>query len=208
MPNRYIREGINDSRRINSLSWQGEVFYRRLMLAVDDFGRIEADAELLRCELFKRQLAKVSEDDVERLLAECQSADTLFLYQCVGKRFLVMNKWEQGRAKNSKYPPPPEDVCKSIHMFTSVNGCLHMHLTPTPTPTPTPGQTPTRGVQPPASRTAHEEIKLEKELVRVGDELAKLGPLKDHEKTSKNYARILELRPRRDELRTILGVVA
>lgn len=83
-----------------------------------------------------------------------------------------------------------------------------MHLTPTPTPTPTPGQTPTRGVQPPASRTAHEEIKLEKELVRVGDELAKLGPLKDHEKTSKNYARILELRPRRDELRTILGVVA
>ena len=140
MPNRYIREGINDSKTICSLSWQGEVFYRRLMLHVDDFGRAEADAEILRCELFKRQLAKVSDADIERLLAECESVKSLFTYQHGDKRFLVMNKWEQGRAKYSKHPPPPESVSRCLQALTFAN--THEHKSPTPSPTFTPSPTP------------------------------------------------------------------
>lgn len=128
MPNRYIREGINDSRTICQLGWQGEVFYRRLMLAVDDFGRAEADAEILRCELFKRQLAKVSEADIERLLVECENTNppSLFTYQYGSKRYLVMNTWDKGRAKYSKHPEPPESVCKRLQTPSSVNTPEHM----------------------------------------------------------------------------------
>ena len=36
MPNRILREGILTSERVNALSWEAEVFYRRLMSAVDE----------------------------------------------------------------------------------------------------------------------------------------------------------------------------
>jgi hypothetical protein len=223
MPNRYTREGINDSKTINRLSWQGEVFYRRLMLAVDDFGRFEADTELLRCELFKRQLSKVSEDDIERLLAECQDVEALFMYVIGGKRFLVMNKWEQGRAKYSKYPPPPESVRTRLQMFADVSMSSHLSLTPTPSPSPAPGggaggpapvATPPRAISPaaegspPRILSGAELIKLEKELVRVGEELDRSGSLADYQRDSPKFKRIVELRARQVELRVLLGVKA
>ncbi len=40
MPNRIIREGILTSEAVNSLSWEAEVFFRRLLSVVDDFGRL------------------------------------------------------------------------------------------------------------------------------------------------------------------------
>jgi hypothetical protein len=42
MPNRELREGILTSERINALTFPAEVFYRRLMSVVDDFGRCPA----------------------------------------------------------------------------------------------------------------------------------------------------------------------
>ena len=48
MPNRVIREGILTSERIEMLGWAEEVFYRRLMSVVDDFGRYYARPALLR----------------------------------------------------------------------------------------------------------------------------------------------------------------
>ncbi len=39
MPNRVIREGILNSQRVNKLTEPAELFYRRLMSVVDDFGR-------------------------------------------------------------------------------------------------------------------------------------------------------------------------
>jgi hypothetical protein len=42
MPSRLLREGILDSEAVNALSFAAEVFYRRLMSVVDDFGRPRA----------------------------------------------------------------------------------------------------------------------------------------------------------------------
>ena len=56
MPNRILREGIDDSRAVNSLSEQGEFYYRKLISIVDDFGRVEADPDLLRVKCFPRRL--------------------------------------------------------------------------------------------------------------------------------------------------------
>jgi hypothetical protein len=124
MPNRYVREGIIGSEPVNSLSWQTEVFYRRLINKVDDFGRYTAHPALLLAALFPLQLEKVSTKDIERMLQDCERVGLLFTYTAKGKRFLVMNKWEQGRAKTSEYPQPPEDVCK--RMQTYVYTCKQM----------------------------------------------------------------------------------
>lgn len=124
MPNRYIREDAIESEPVNALCWHAEVFWRRLLNRVDDFGRYTAHPALLRSSLFPMQIAKVSEEDVARLLAECEEKGLVFTYAVGGKRYLVMNKWEQGRAKESKHPAPPEDICK--HMQTYVYTPKHV----------------------------------------------------------------------------------
>ena len=48
MPNRILREGILTSERIERLDWAEEVFYRRVMSVVDDYGRYYARPALLR----------------------------------------------------------------------------------------------------------------------------------------------------------------
>ena len=136
MPNRYIRESAIESEGVNSLSWQGEVFYRRLLNRVDDFGRCTATLPLLRAAIFPLQLDKVREVDISRLLLECEQAGLLFRYTAESKATLVLNRWEQGRAKESKYPSPPADLCQ--RMQTYVYTSKHKSTTPTPTPTPTP----------------------------------------------------------------------
>src|SRR5690606_16518778 len=58
----------------------------------------------------------------------------LFRYDGKGKRFLVLNTWEKGRAKRSEYPEPPADVCERMQTYVYMSS----HMSPTPTPTPTP----------------------------------------------------------------------
>jgi len=120
MPNRYLRESYIESERINSLSDAAEVFWTRLLVKVDDFGRAEANPKLLRAKLYPLKLEQVREATVERLLAECQKARLVRLYAVEGKQYLQMERWEKGRASVSKYPNPPEQtptdsgVCKSM----------------------------------------------------------------------------------------------
>ena len=134
MPNRYVRESAIESESVNALSWKAEVFWRRLLNRADDFGRFTANTALLRASIFPMQLDRVTEADVQRLLSECEAAGLLFVYSSSGKQFIIINKWEKGRAKESKYPPPDGDTVK--RMQTYVYRCSHMSPTPTPTPTP------------------------------------------------------------------------
>lgn len=117
MPNRYVRESAIESERVNALSWQGEVFFRRLINRVDDFGRFTASIQLLRASLFPLQLERVSEKDVQRLLNESEENGLLATYEVEGKRYLSLAKWEQGRAKASKYPQPPANIHERLQTY-------------------------------------------------------------------------------------------
>ena len=128
MPNRYIRESAIESEPVNALSWQGEVFYRRLLNRADDFGRFTANPALLRASLFPLQLDKVSDKDVSRLLAEAEERGLLATYIVEGKKFLLIAKWEQGRAKESRYPDPPVDVCKRLQTYVYTRKHVPAHV--------------------------------------------------------------------------------
>jgi len=117
MPNRYIRESAIESEAINSLSWEAEVFLRRLFNRVDDFGRHSASTQLLRAALFPLQLDRVSEKKTEAILSELESVGLLAIYQVDGKKYLQLAKWEQGRAKTSKHPSPSSEVCKRLQTY-------------------------------------------------------------------------------------------
>jgi hypothetical protein len=107
MPNRYLRASYIDSKRINELSPEGERMFVRLLVHVDDFGRCEADPDLLLGKLFARQLGRVSIKDVQSWINELNDKNLVTLYVVGGENlYLQMNKWERGRALTSKHPSP------------------------------------------------------------------------------------------------------
>lgn len=110
MPNRILREGILTSPRVARLSgWADEVFYRRLMSVVDDFGRYYADPGLLRAACYPRQLNKVSDSDIGKWLTACVNAALVRVYPASdGERYVQLIDFrQQARATKSKFPQPP-----------------------------------------------------------------------------------------------------
>ncbi|MGN6438512.1 MAG: hypothetical protein ACTHMM_18355 [Agriterribacter sp.] len=104
---RLIRNNILTSDPVNSLSWSGEVFYRRLLHVVDDFGRYDAREDVLRADLYKLKLDIVSKADVAKWKNECSEAGLISLYSVDGKNYLEVLKFGQRlRSKKSKFPPP------------------------------------------------------------------------------------------------------
>ncbi len=107
MPNRVLREGILTSERVSSLDWPAEVFYRRLMSVVDDFGRYYAKPELLRAACYPLHLDKVGNSDIGKWLADCAGAALVRTYTIEGKEYLELADFRQHqRAVASKFPHP------------------------------------------------------------------------------------------------------
>lgn len=123
MPNRILREGIITSPRIARLSgWADEVFYRRLMSVVDDFGRFHADPGLLRAACYPRQLNKVSDSDIGKWLTACVTAALVRVYPASdGESYLqLLDFRQQTRAKESRFPAP-DSVCIADATHTPSN---------------------------------------------------------------------------------------
>src|SRR5690242_12691632 len=97
MPTRIVRDGILRSERINALSPAAELFYRRLMSVVDDFGRYDANPLLLRSDVFPLRVDQVTTEDIKLWLAECAAGDKplIHLYEIDGKPFLEILNFGQ-----------------------------------------------------------------------------------------------------------------
>lgn len=141
MPTRLIRDGILTSGRVASLSWEAEVFYRRLLSLVDDYGLSDARPSVLRSALYPLQLEKMSECNVQRCLAACETAGLILLFTRNGKSFLMVRDFGQSLRSAPKYPLPdgykaiqvgkskyqlvtPDDDCSQLQ--TKENSCLQL----------------------------------------------------------------------------------
>jgi len=122
MPNRIIREGILSSEPVNALSWPAEVFYRRLLNVVDDYGRFSAHPTLIRAAAYPLRLNDVSDQDVGKWLAENAAKGLVRVYEVDCKRFLEVVRFGQRvRAEKSKCPQPPDNSA-SVDGQQSVKG--------------------------------------------------------------------------------------
>ena len=108
MPNRIVREAILSSEKVASLGWPEEVFYRRVMSIVDDYGRTEANPQLLRSRCYPLQTDNVRTADITRWMAACQKAGLILGYEVAGKRYLEVLNFGQQQRSASKYPHPPD----------------------------------------------------------------------------------------------------
>jgi hypothetical protein len=126
VPNRILRDGILSSEGVNSLGWAEEVFYRRLMSVVDDFGRYYASPKLLRAACYPLQIDKVSDSDIGKWLTACVTAALVRVYPASdGKRYIeLLNFRQQARAKASKFPEQHgECIADAMQMLS--NGVAH-----------------------------------------------------------------------------------
>lgn len=114
MPNRILRDWT-DSETVNTISWQAEVLFTRLIMKADDFGRFHANPKLLRSLLFPLRDG-LRDADITRWIAECEKAGLIRIYVVDdekskdGKSFLeIGNFGQRTRAEKSKFPEPPSD---------------------------------------------------------------------------------------------------
>jgi hypothetical protein len=114
MPTRVIRDGILTSERVDALSWQEEVFYRRLQSVVDDHGRFYANPKLILAACFPLRIGKVSDSDIGKWLTACVNAALVRVYPASdGKRYVEILDFGQRIQSKSKFPAHPNDPPES-----------------------------------------------------------------------------------------------
>lgn len=125
MPNRIIKESICTSDSINQLSPFHEVFFYRLLVNCDDYGRLDARPEVLASKLYPLRRS-IREEQIIGALKALASAELVDLYEVKGKPFLQIVTWAEHqsiRAKKSKYPAKDgnrkqvqadEIICKQV----------------------------------------------------------------------------------------------
>ena len=115
MPSRIIRDGIIESEAVNSLDWDAELFYRRLMSVVDDYGRYSALPQLLVSRCYPLQVEKVSTKKITLWLNQCAKHKLITLYKCEkGKPLLEIQQFNQRTRTKSKFPQNLENQSKGI----------------------------------------------------------------------------------------------
>lgn len=111
MPNRILREGILTSERVNSLTTEEEIFYRRLISVVDDYGRYYAKPELLRSACFPLKIDRVSNEDISKWMQSCATHMLIKCYHVEKTHYLELIDFKQQvRAKQSKFPCVADDT--------------------------------------------------------------------------------------------------
>lgn len=95
-----------------------ECLFYRLLVNVDDFGRLDARPAVIRAKCFPLK-DTISNKDTENLLTELHGVGLISLYKVDGCVYLQMNKWDNApRAKESKCPACSDDC---IQVYTDVN---------------------------------------------------------------------------------------
>lgn len=110
MPNRIIKESICVSDTIDKLTWFEEVFFYRLIVNCDDYGRFDARPQVLRSRLFALK-DNITIKTVSDALNKLATVGLLRVYECDGRAFLQLLSWDhhqQIRSKTSKFPEPKE----------------------------------------------------------------------------------------------------
>ena len=119
MPNRVIKESIDESEGLSECSLFAIDLYKRLICYADDYGRFNADTTIMRARLYPRELLEVSEEDIVDGLSELAGVGKVGFYTPIafnqfGKKgvYGAFPNWsEHQRVRDSKTKcPEPDDT--------------------------------------------------------------------------------------------------
>ena len=104
MPNRLLKEGIVDSSLLDGLSPEEEVFFYRLLVVSDDFGRMDARSAILKSRCFPLKEFKL--EKIDSWVRSLVRQKLVIMYKVDDKPYLQILKWEQRVRSKGKYPSP------------------------------------------------------------------------------------------------------
>lgn len=119
MPNRIIKESINESMGLSECSVFAADLYKRLITYADDYGRFNADTMIMRARLYPREYETVTEEDIVEGLVELSGVGKIefyepYIFNHFGKRGIygAFPNWsEHQRVRDSKKKcPEPSDT--------------------------------------------------------------------------------------------------
>lgn len=104
MANRILRDWTC-SETINELSESAEIFFTRLIMKADDFGRFYGSPKILKAQLYP--LREHSFKSIEKWRDECVNSGVIIIYKSDGKDYLEIKDFNQRlRLMKSKFPEP------------------------------------------------------------------------------------------------------
>lgn len=109
MPNRIIKESIRTSKTVNSLSDFQFRLWVHLITFVDDYGRGNADIELVKSLVFPRRKS-ATEAQIKDAMQTLERLGMIVLYEVDGESYFYFPKWtdhQRIQTKHSKFPEPP-----------------------------------------------------------------------------------------------------
>jgi hypothetical protein len=176
MPQRFLRPGITTSKRWNRCDYFSQTFYMRVLTLVDDYGRYDADPELLRSHAFPFGDPEGNPVHLQTIVSGLQTLvnkELILIYQIDGKEYLQLLRWKENARSNSKYPEPPKkDVCKQLQ--TIDNKCLSPSSSSSPSPSSSPAYVRTQlQADGEAALPTWAEVKTEAEMRSVPEASAK-----------------------------------
>lgn len=113
MPNRIIKESINESRGLSECSIFSVDMYKRLITYVDDYGRFNSDLKIMRARLYPREFDVVSDDEIENALVELCGVRKVIFYTSSPRKEIYgylpnWNLHQRVRESKSRYPEPDD----------------------------------------------------------------------------------------------------
>ena len=183
MPNRLIKESLCTSERINELSDFNFRLWACLITYVDDYGRGDARAAIIKGRCFPLR-DKVTVKEIEAGLRELASTGCILLYRVDDGQYLCFPNWEKHqtvRNQKSKYPAPDdgelleiENNCKQLKSNASkcARNPIQSESNPNPNPNPMDGMFERfwtvypRHVNKQGAKKAFEKLKPDEELLQ------------------------------------------
>lgn len=160
MANRIIQESICSSDTINGLTPEAEITFYRLLVCVDDYGRIDGRPAMLKAKLYPLR-TKMSEEDVFGYMSELEDAGLIWSYHVGDRLYYQVTTWEEHqrvRNKRSKCPAPLDSnsprvavKCQQIDAECGLNP--NPNPNPYPNPNPKPEERDARAQEAPAQIT-------------------------------------------------------
>ena len=121
MGNRMIKESIRTDKQVNELSDFCFRLWTYLLTYVDDYGRGNADPDLLKGFCFARR-KDVTTKHIEKGLEELQNIDLIRLYRVEDEIYLYFPTWEKHQRIQTKKSKCPEPVDTEKNFHTVVHG--------------------------------------------------------------------------------------
>lgn len=121
MPNRILKESINESRGLSEISFFAEDLYKRLITYADDYGRFNADYQIILARLYPREIGIVTLDDIEDALTELIGVGKIAFYTAQPRKeiygcFPNWNEHQRVRESKQKIPAPDDTTVNDWYL--------------------------------------------------------------------------------------------